>query len=642
MATGANEPSDDPGMTAKLEGSWGSTSPGVPVPPAATVVNSSDAAKPAAPPHMAGVPKIPDVELDKLLGRGGMGAVYKGRQISLNRPVAVKVIKPELATDETFVKRFEREARSLATLSHPNIISCYQRGKAETGESYLLMEFVEGRDLRDQVLKGTPLSERDALVIVRQVADALGHALDAGIIHRDVKPENILLKTVAAKNAATSIGVQAKLVDLGLAALAQPDADAVRITATGTALGTPVTMAPEQAESPDSIDHRADIYALGCTLYFALTRKFPHEGGTVGQVIAKKIRDETPSPKRYREDLSESVCALLKKMIAYQKDERPATYDHLLALLDAEIATKPVPPNVGSGTQRFAPGSGPSPAVAHAAPSSVLAPDAGEKRSGIGVVLFAAIGLVVLLGGGVFLFAPKSDGHHVATDPSPPEVASPEPVAVKASPSPAAAPAKEPPLIAWDTTKHLFDGAESPLERWVKEPPVNSWSEAETTGAVDASLERHSSVALFLADAEIPSGDWKLTGIVSPKTAPYMGVRVVLEDLKLDFTIQPLNPIEKPDDSTTVVCTLARSDAGHEHDKPLALGTLAACKRSSHEFTVVFSQARFWARIPDLAWLSCDVPPGRVKRLGLFARKNENDARRAVASFGSVELALPR
>ncbi|MEZ0230606.1 MAG: serine/threonine-protein kinase, partial [Planctomycetota bacterium] len=299
---------------------------------------SQSAAKPSDRP-----PTIPDVTLEKTLGQGGMGTVYKGRQITLDRAVAVKAIHPNLAADRTFVDRFEREAKVLAKLSHANIVTCYSAGTCrETGKHYLLMEYVEGEDLLKRVRKNGPLGERDAMIIARQVAEGLEHALEAGVIHRDVKPENILLKPVQGRTA-SSLGVQAKIVDLGLAALAQPDKEALRLTEAGTSLGTPLTMAPEQAEAPDSIDHRVDIYALGCTLFFALTGRFPHEGTTIAQVLSKKLRDETPNPKTLRPDLGDSTAKLVLQMMAFAPASRPATYEQLVAQLDAEIARLPGP-----------------------------------------------------------------------------------------------------------------------------------------------------------------------------------------------------------------------------------------------------------------------------------------------------------
>jgi tRNA A-37 threonylcarbamoyl transferase component Bud32/type II secretory pathway pseudopilin PulG len=206
---------------------------------------------------------FPQLEILELLGRGGMGAVYKARQKNLDRVVALKVIPPEAARDPTFAERFAREARALARLNHPNIVTVYDFG--QTGEIYyLLMEYVDGVNLR-HAQQASRLAPSEALAIVPQICDALQYAHDQGVVHRDIKPENVLLDRSG----------RVKIADFGLAKLLGKGPDNFTLTRTQQVMGTPRYMAPEQIERPTSVDHRADIYSLGVVLYEMLTGELP-------------------------------------------------------------------------------------------------------------------------------------------------------------------------------------------------------------------------------------------------------------------------------------------------------------------------------------------------------------------------------
>lgn len=209
------------------------------------------------------VGKFPDLEIQHLIGYGGMGAVYQARQTTLDRPVALKILAPSLSRDEAFAQRFMREARTLARLSHPNIVMVFDFGKASNFH-YLLMEYVDGINLRDAILEKT-LHASEALAIVPQICDALQYAHDEGVVHRDIKPENILIDRKG----------RVKIADFGLAKLLQADATEMRLTGTQQVLGTLNYMAPEQIEGRESIDHRADIYSLGVVFYELLTGELP-------------------------------------------------------------------------------------------------------------------------------------------------------------------------------------------------------------------------------------------------------------------------------------------------------------------------------------------------------------------------------
>jgi serine/threonine protein kinase len=220
------------------------------------------AARIAPVPAPAAPPDLPGYEALAELGRGGMGVVYLARQTKLDRLVAVKVLPPETGADPAFAERFGREARALAKLNHPGIVTVHDFGQSD-GHSYFIMEYVEGVNLRQRLRAGRiPL--HDTLQLVGQICDALQYAHDKGIIHRDIKPENILIDQAG----------RVKIADFGLAKLLGRTAG-VGLTHTGQVMGTLNYMAPEQLEKPLEVDHRADIYSLGVVLYEMLTGELP-------------------------------------------------------------------------------------------------------------------------------------------------------------------------------------------------------------------------------------------------------------------------------------------------------------------------------------------------------------------------------
>ncbi|MEK7415465.1 MAG: serine/threonine-protein kinase [Planctomycetota bacterium] len=212
------------------------------------------------PPTVEELTGIPNIEVQALIGVGGMGAVYRARQTHLDRPVALKILAPERGADPAFAERFSREARAMARLDHPAIVRLYDFG--QTGPwLWLVMELVDGATLRE-VLRTGKLSTTEAIKIVPQLCDALAHAHGAGVVHRDLKPENILIDSHG----------RAHIADFGLAKLRN---DSSSLTATGTVMGTLHYMAPEQIEGSPTVDHRADIYALGVVIYEMLTGGLP-------------------------------------------------------------------------------------------------------------------------------------------------------------------------------------------------------------------------------------------------------------------------------------------------------------------------------------------------------------------------------
>ena len=261
--------------------------------------------------------------IERKLGEGGMGTVYLGRHQSLGIPVAIKVL-PEYLTmkDPIYAQRFAREARLSAKLRHPNIVSVMDYG-IEGRHHYLVMEYIAGLTCNQKVEREKKLIWPEAVKIVRQVADGLGYAAKKGIIHRDVSPANILLD---------NDGV-AHIADLGLAREITVDPKKVRLTRTGTSLGTPYYASPEQIVDASTVDSRSDIYSLGVTFYYLVCGKVPYTG-TAFEVMAKHVQAPLPSPKEHELDLPDAVCDVIKKMVAKKPEGRYQSYEELCQDLD--------------------------------------------------------------------------------------------------------------------------------------------------------------------------------------------------------------------------------------------------------------------------------------------------------------------
>ena len=278
--------------------------------------------------------------LERLLGRGAMGAVYLAEDVHLHRKAAVKVLAPQLADDDRFRRRFLLESQLAASLEHPHIVPIYAAG--EEGEHiFLAMKYVEGYDLRELIEASETVDQERALTLLGQVADALDSAHGLGLVHRDVKPANILIGAGEAE--------QAYLCDFGLARHASTVA-----SLTGNAfVGTIAYIAPEQIES-GAVDARADVYSLGCVLYECLTGAAPFEREGDLQVVFAHLKEPPPLVTSLRPDLPETVDAVLAKALAKAPDERYSTCAELIA--DAGEALSVSPPEISRSTRRTIPG----------------------------------------------------------------------------------------------------------------------------------------------------------------------------------------------------------------------------------------------------------------------------------------------
>lgn len=274
--------------------------------------------------------QIPGYKLLGKLGAGAMATVYKAKQLSLDRLVAIKVLPKKFTGSASFIERFYAEGRSAAQLNHPNIVQAYDVGKA--GEHhYFVMEYVDGRTVYDDIVKHKKYNEAEAIDIVMQIAEALQHAHSRGLIHRDVKPKNMMI---------TKEGV-AKLADMGLAR-AISDKEAAE-SEQGKAFGTPYYISPEQIRGEMNIGPPADIYSLGATLYHMVTGAVPFEGKNPSAVMHKHLKADLVPPDHVNQKLSPGIAEVIEMMMAKDPKQRHQNCKDLLLDLKA-VREKKSPP----------------------------------------------------------------------------------------------------------------------------------------------------------------------------------------------------------------------------------------------------------------------------------------------------------
>ena len=275
----------------------------------------------AAPDPLLGRVLNGQFRIEALLGRGGMGAVYRGLQMSLRREVAIKVILSDFARDPRNIKRFHREALATSQLTHPNIVYLHDFGQTDDGILFIAMEFLRGRSLEDELKKTGAIPEARLVPIAAQILKALHHAHGHDIVHRDLKTANVFL--VKADDGSDLV----KVVDFGIAKILTSETGQSDITKTGITVGSPAYMSPEQAINK-GVDARSDLYSLGVMLYECVLGRAPFTGETPLEVILKHLHeappelppdDELPSP------ISPAFRALITQLMSKEKDDRPAS-----------------------------------------------------------------------------------------------------------------------------------------------------------------------------------------------------------------------------------------------------------------------------------------------------------------------------
>ncbi|MCE9635653.1 MAG: serine/threonine protein kinase [Planctomycetes bacterium] len=319
-------------------------------------------------------PKFPGLEIEALVGRGGMGVVFRARHKALDREVALKILSASIATDRAFADRFQREARALAKLQHPNIVAVHDFGTTD-GLFWLVMEYVDGVNVREAMVSGQ-VGSAQALAIVPQICDALQYAHEHGVVHRDIKPENILLDKAG----------RVKVADFGLAKLMDRAVSDASLTGAGQVMGTLHYMAPEQWERPKEVDHRADIYSLGVVFYEMLTGELP-----VG-------RFEPPS-KRVQVDVR--LYEIVLHSLERQRERRYQNVSEMKSAVGGvSVAVAATP----------APATAASPAPVDTARVAGVAPreedDLGKRRNIGEVILLSVLGVAF----GAVAAATRSEG----------------------------------------------------------------------------------------------------------------------------------------------------------------------------------------------------------------------------------------
>jgi len=266
--------------------------------------------------------QIPGYKIVGKLGAGAMAVVYKARQLSLNRMVAIKILPKRFTENPEYVERFYKEGQAAGKLNHPNIVQAIDVGEAG-GYHYFVMEYVEGKTIADDLAAGKVFEENEALDMIIQVANALAHAHALSLIHRDVKPKNIMINNNG----------MIKLADMGLAR-ATTDIEAAQSEA-GKAYGTPYYIAPEQIRGKIDIDGRADIYGLGATLYHMLTGRVPFMAEDSADVMRKHLKEKLIPPDHINTSLSAGVSEVIEIMMAKKKEDRYNDIEELLVDLNA-------------------------------------------------------------------------------------------------------------------------------------------------------------------------------------------------------------------------------------------------------------------------------------------------------------------
>jgi serine/threonine protein kinase len=302
------------------------------------------------------------------LGEGGMGQVFKARHVRMNRMVALKVIHKDFLGGHKAVERFTREARAAAQLSHPNIVLVHDADEV-LDRHFLAMEHVEGMDLGKLVKQSGPLPVGQACEFARQATLGLQHTHERGIVHRDIKPSNLIV-TPAASGAAPVV----KILDFGLARFESETegANKTRLTKIGQIMGTVDFIAPEQADNPRKADIRADIYSLGCTLFYLLTGQIPFPGGDMITKIAARLGEQPPSPRAYRPDIPPALESVMAKMMARHPGQRYQTPAEVAAALE---------PFAGVGAQGLTAARRPAKGMAEPPPDATEETDSSEAAA---------------------------------------------------------------------------------------------------------------------------------------------------------------------------------------------------------------------------------------------------------------------
>jgi serine/threonine-protein kinase len=393
------------------------------------------------------------------IGEGGMGAVFLGEHTLIGRRAAIKMLLPELSSRRDSVDRFFNEARAITAISDPGIVQVFDFGFTADNVAYIVMELLEGEQLDVRLARLGALGPADALRITRQVAGSLGAAHAAGIVHRDLKPENLYM----IRDPEAPGGERPKILDFGIAKLGDEVPNRIR-TRTGAVLGTPVYMSPEQCHGAGRVDHRADIYSLGCVLFHLLTGRPPFDLPGVGALISAHLREPAPPPSSLVASLPRVLDELVLRCLAKSPSDRFQTMAELQQACDAVLGVISIG---GAQTVAMPSSSMPIPRVATAPEVSrtTLGSSTGERisvpprrsRLGLWIAIAALAGgagsaVAVLTGRSAPRSASEPAAQRVEPPPPPAPVAAPVAEVVDAAPAVVAAPTPVAPAPTAPTT----------------------------------------------------------------------------------------------------------------------------------------------------------------------------------------------
>ncbi len=410
------------------------------------------------------------------LSSGGMGTVYRAQHELLGRVAAVKLLRPELSSNDVLVQRFFNEAKAATAIRHPGIIEVYDFGYTEDGRAYLVMEFLDGEPIATRLQRRGRLTELEAAAIARGIASALKAAHAMGIIHRDLKPDNVFLVPDP-----DGTGDRVKVLDFGVAKLADPSPTNVRHTQTGALMGTPLYMAPEQARAAGTIDERADLYSLGCMLYEMLVGKPPFVAEGAGEIIAMQLFGQVQPPTERLASLTPEMNGIVMRLLEKDPHDRfqnATAVQQALASVGAKLSARLSTEIHGteSRPQMILPT--PMPPGGSSLHLSLIdgPPQQPEKRSSMPIVA-GVITIVIAAAAAIFVLTRSSDDEPAKkpeppaitssptpTPPAPPKAVEPPVKQVVETPKPPPTPAptkKRPPEKTVKTTTKPEPGADS-------------------------------------------------------------------------------------------------------------------------------------------------------------------------------------